>query len=327
MARQVLIADVIRIHDQYLKLPDTLPLVLADGYLFAHSDIFRNIRTNFLDLGYKYSSEPPFPYLGAPLLSLSKILKTRIVPFIDNVSILKEAITLNPSGIRRRHFLDGILGANYILHESAHCIAHSILIDDNSAPLDPRDRMFFSKTLLAEAFASACETMLATSFKNSPFNELVVGKSSYMPLMSPFKNVKNKIGQRKLLEFLTVSFLYSNFLYVGLSRFDLYQIFDFLEIDRDLLTRKSLSKEFTDIKKHAFRLSTVFRIDTTGLFFETLGYKEPITKLLNFDPIDFFTKHAEFRNQFNVLIDAAQMSGLFKKINLLTNRPELKRIA
>ena len=83
---------------------------------------FSNIRQISLSFGYKFKiNEKPLckNYRVLPLLSLQDILRTRTIPYIDNVSLLHSIVENQSEFSFAPGFLLANLKRNFILHESA----------------------------------------------------------------------------------------------------------------------------------------------------------------------------------------------------------------
>ena len=111
---------------KYTKISQCVPEAFADGYLYQTSTACKSIRDTFLNFGYRYSTKPPFPYHAGTFVSLQEILKTRIVPITNNVYWLEKIANeyeFDCTGELASYYVNG----SYVIHESAHCIAHHIL--------------------------------------------------------------------------------------------------------------------------------------------------------------------------------------------------------
>ena len=133
-----------------------------------------------MDDGYRFSCEPTrlwLSYLAHPLFCLPQVLSERCVPFVDNISTLRE---LRDSGLDMDlslAFMSGAFAKNSLLHEGGHCVAASVLLP-STLQADPTETSY--RHLLSEAFAfclyhfCACEAQTADALLGCVGNDIAI---------------------------------------------------------------------------------------------------------------------------------------------------------
>ncbi len=283
-ANRVKLQNLLRSHDQ-ASLPQSLPLSLGDGYLYEHSFIFRNIRNSLLHLRYALTNKDFCHYAVFPYGSLQSILEKKLVPYFDNVTVLKEIEANQPA----KFYCDEILmvKANHCLHESSHCIADEILkkADWQNTQLTS-DQMRIFQLIMAEAFANTVES-LANLVNDSNEAQLFYELNSHVThdreTESMFKTSNALLGYSRLYRFVYLSYLFSNCLLAQPNARTYQQILNFVISDGHLHPKPN---EFASLRKvfgHAYDLSFEFRTQTTGFYSALMGLKGNPQKLLQID--------------------------------------------
>jgi hypothetical protein len=136
---------------------------LGDAYLCEKNHCYRAMRQLALKHGAKLTCDhEPLSalYQCLPLLSLEEILDRNSIPYRDNVSPLRALVASGRDFDAPLDFLLSDFRRNYLLHESAHCLAHQLLCEGQPSralvALDPAG--FHLLSLVGEAFANSLET-------------------------------------------------------------------------------------------------------------------------------------------------------------------------
>lgn len=162
---QIGIGKLLWLDDEFI-CDQALPDVLGDRYLNVTNSVYSQVRRMFLSNGFRYSSESTRmwrDYGSMPLLMLQEILDSGVVPYKDNAITLKRISERSPSLELPVDQLLALLGHNYLLHESAHCISYrllSSLFGRSGALLADKDLYVFT-CILCEAFATLLERVAA----------------------------------------------------------------------------------------------------------------------------------------------------------------------
>lgn len=181
------LATLIWVDDQY-DSSQALRDCIGDRYLCAQNMIFAAVRAMFLSAGFQYSSDPSRlwrDYNNGSLFFLQDIIEERTVPYRDNLVTLKRVLARNPSLTISANNLINLVNRNYLLHESAHCIAHRCLSNCKLTGAGNSPALRFVLTaLLCEAFANTVE-QLAASFADSGTHVLYYRLNSYVQCRQP----------------------------------------------------------------------------------------------------------------------------------------------
>ena len=113
-----------------VSAPNALSDAFGDSYPYCHNPVYRNIRDATLALGYRFSAEDTAlwrDYQSLSLVALHRILSTKIVPYFDTANSLRRLIDANPQARLPPGLIAGNVKRNFAFHESAHCVAHSLM--------------------------------------------------------------------------------------------------------------------------------------------------------------------------------------------------------
>jgi len=150
----------------------------GDRYLCRSNVVFRKLRHLFFSLQFRYSTsngELGKDYAVLPLFMLTELLREGIVPVLSNVGVLQRLVSRQPEiQIPTRVFLD-TFQKNYLLHESAHCVAYSILSKRVTITADLEVILH----IVCEAYANAIER-IAASLADSPEHRVMFASNSYV---------------------------------------------------------------------------------------------------------------------------------------------------
>ena len=164
-ATGIKLTKLLWLDDEFL-CDNALQDVLGDRYLCSSNSMFARVRNLFLAYGFRFSSEPTRmwrDYGSMPLLMLQEMLDTGIVPYRDNAQTLRTISSRNPSFALPVNQLLSLLSRNYLLHESAHCVAFRLLSSDCgfSGGLNSDKSMYVFVCILCEAYANLVERLSA----------------------------------------------------------------------------------------------------------------------------------------------------------------------
>jgi hypothetical protein len=256
--------------------PDALADAFGDRYLCEHNAVFARVRRSALELGYHFSAEDtPLwrDYQVFALTTLHRILEERVIPYCDTRNAVERLLKSNRRIALPPAFVMSNLKANYAFHESAHCVAHSVLRRMETAlrAIAPNDReRFVLEAILAESFANTVETLGSLVRKMPLSDTLFYSLNSYMSpkqdRLAPLEEAGAKAG-----ELLRFALLF-------LASFEA----NLASADPEDSTRGRVAmagnccadqaEVVRTVTDAAFRLNLVFREKTTPGYFELLGY-------------------------------------------------------
>src|SRR5262245_33434155 len=116
-----LLSELLAHHDRFSRY-SSLPENLGDGFLCYFNPVYRNLREGFLALDGKFTDEDFCNYRTFKLAALPQILDANRVFVAENVSAFRAVETKRPGTFSHGDL--NFRAHNYLLHESAHCVAH-----------------------------------------------------------------------------------------------------------------------------------------------------------------------------------------------------------
>jgi hypothetical protein len=288
---------LLKVHDRNLP-PGSLRHCLGDGYLILHNLIYRKIRALALKYGFKFSQDTIIHYQSLPLAQLEKILRSKSIPYYDNVGAIREIIPPKVQiNILLKDFPD--FKNNNSFHESCHGVARTLrnsIITDHKKVLKTKKEEQRRAVLSAveEAFANTCE-QLSYAFCDDEYSKIFLPINNYQrPPKAVVSMIKSSIalyGFRTVFFTTLFSYIYSNCLYKKLDTQDLKKVRLYLvsqklisETEMDLsksVNRKKLKKLFDT----GLNLSLGFRLLTASFCAKIYGYKQNIFSLYENDPL------------------------------------------
>lgn len=287
-----------------LQKPSQNPLSLAynfgDEFLCTHNKIFRNIRTKALDLGYQFKPDRNDAYLALPLSQLDSILNSKIIPFVDNVSVLKEVESKIKAGAYWDEVCDN-LKKNHVFHESCHSVARDVINRTIGQDLN------VLSILLEESFSNTCE-LLSVIDVDSAGHMIFFEFNSYVCEFEERANLarcQSELEPKVMFQFFLLSYLHSNFLRDDLDDRVLGDVVAFLESQNQIskIEPKTL-KSLKVLSRISFRLNPRFRQVTTHFYLKLKGFNKPLDELLDFD---FFT---QIKNSSNYQLAIKELSEI-----------------
>jgi len=283
------IAKLIALHDGH-SCTHGLAHSLGDGYLYTHNKVFANVRDVVRARAFVFSRRHTTlwrEYNVISLLCLQSILDGRVVPYCDNVSPLRGVVSRSsslglPSSVMR--FLLGNLRRNYLLHESAHCIAHDVLqqIDARGSYVDKKTIVL--DNLFAESFANATETF-AASLLETTAEKFFFNLSSFMSYLPAVKEAARRLGSKYglhgIFKIICFSYFLANLRYEEvtpeMSDQCVSLLLDAADLDED--DKQSLAVLF----ENSLKLNQKFREETAAVYFGFLGCHDEFAALHRFD--------------------------------------------
>lgn len=255
---------------------------IGDRFLYRHNALFANVRDAALSFGYCFSSEDTplwrdYHYLS--LLSLNQILSSKTIPYCDNGKTLQRLIQQRPALALPPRFITANVMGNHAFHEAAHCVAHSLL-RQNEARLNVRMRSeeerFVLEAILAESFANTVE-MLGMTLQSSASHTVFYALNSYMPSSKRRKTLLDRarmeLGENLRFVLLFLSYFEANLTSAAPTHMTYQVIAEAAGCPTD---QTGLAKEVTDV---GFLLNVGFRDNTTPVYLGVLGCADAYTAL------------------------------------------------
>jgi hypothetical protein len=279
--------------------------------LYTHNKVFANVRDVVRARGFDFSRRHTNlwrEYNVISLLCLQSILDGRVVPYCDNVTPLRAMASRSASlGLPRSvmRFLLGNLRRNYLLHESAHCIAHDVIqqIDARGSRVDKKNLVL--DNLFAESFANATETF-AASLLETTAEKFFFQVSSFMSYLSAVKEAAQQLGSKYglhgLFKIICFSYFLANLRYEEVTPRMLDQGVSLLldgggELEE--LDKQSLAVLF----ENSLKLNEKFREETAAVYFGFLGCHDEFAELHRFDVFADSYRLSRYLDILNVLTD------------------------
>ncbi len=255
--------------------------VFGDRCLYSTNSIFRNIRNQVIQRGYRFSANSNHLYESLPLTQLEVIHKTKTIPYTPNRQAV-EFVVQRASDSTWEEIADGFRRC-FVFHESCHAVARIEIHNFKShLPMNNSELTFLS--LLEESFANTCE-LLGIIECNTPATVAYYEANSYTALLESrhdLLQLQKEIGQSKFFRFIQLSYLMSCFLRSELGEKDFRNVLLLAQVEcQDVRLRKRLKS----VSNIAFTLDRRFREVTTRLHLRINGLR---TDLDQMNPLEFF---------------------------------------
>jgi hypothetical protein len=276
----------------------TLPGNLGDGYLLEHNPVYRAVREESIGAGFRFSPKRFHDYDVLPLTQLPRILKSRTIPYRDNVRPLVEVERRAPGALDWDQIPK--LRPNHVFHESAHALARTITRRHLGRPRGERELAL--QLLLEESFANAVES-LANVYAESPLHNEFLYKNSYiMEKPAIREKIRKALAAHPVetaLKTLILSFLHANFV----QTHDASRAWSRI---KPLLPAKGLAV-LRPVFRIGFDLDPRFTLFTNAFCLRLEGIKTELLDLLDFDFVEYFVKrdaHSRALDQLSLAIIA-----------------------
>jgi len=277
------LAELLAVHRQF-QTPLSLPGNLGDGFLFIHNPVFRNIREEYCRRGFSFTQENLHQYCSFPLMCLDEILDSRKIPYLDNVVWVEKLVSVRDFTLTELKRSE--LKFNYVFHESAHFIAHSVFFGEAHLKNVPKTKDSLLRILAGEAFANTVEAIsasLAQGEIDSYFLDANCHFRSNEKEVATILRAAKKLGFEPVFRILFAAFLYSNYMHENLSKRELGRIARFAKVPErgvGILARIGL------------QLSEQFRGTTTHFHLIKIGFPVDLAPLLKGDPLEIAASSA-----------------------------------
>jgi hypothetical protein len=289
------LAEAILVHRQFSA---GLKRNLGDGFLLHWNPIYRNIREAYLARGFTFTEKNIADYFSFPLMALDEILTIGKIPYRANSLWLEKIERLAPKKFTLTEIKRSELQFNYLFHESAHFIAHSVFFGKRSMRLLPKNADTILKILLGESFANTSEALSAALIQGE------IG-SFFLDANCHFRSSEKEVsailafakgqGFPATAKVLLAAFLYANYMYEELPELKLRRIRKFAGLPNSISIKK--------LAKIGLQLSEQFRVTTTQFHLAKLGFPFDLRSLMKLDPVDKISNDKKLNGQVQQLID------------------------
>lgn len=252
------LSRLLELHRKNVTAPGVLPKAFGDGYLCVKNRNYRVARERALKLGFRFSTEQNDAYRSLPLSQLETVLKNKVIPYIDNTSVLAAIEKKIPGKTEWVQISDNLKG-NSVFHESCHAWAHSRL-----QGVDPALRM-----LIEESFAN-CSELLSILDADDQAHRHFLELNSYVYMLEDrvhLMNAEKAVGFAALSRWMLLSYLHANYLRETVDFDRMLNLSLGSGQGVDTKTRKNLRI----LTKIAFELNPRFRELTTKFHFNLVG--------------------------------------------------------
>jgi hypothetical protein len=283
----VKISSLLELNRKFSTAPGALATCFGDGFLLVHNSVYRGLRERALGAGFGFSTKQNDAYRALPLSQLDTILKTKIIPYIDNVSVLDELEAQIPKMTVWADISDNFKG-NSVFHESCHAVARGF-VDQLAVKIQQETNGDLVSTrvlaiLLEESFANTCE-LLSIIDAGDAAHRIFIELNSYAYMIDDrvhLSNAAKDIGLGPLTKFILLMYVHSNFLRELTDR----------DFDRSLVLAMGtggpsidpkIKKSLRQLAKVAFKLNPRFREVTTRFYLRLSGIQIEVAALSGFD--------------------------------------------
>lgn len=287
-------------HQKY-TVPESLHDNVGDGYLLKHNLIYRHIRSAAIQMKVGYSSQRFHDYDVLPLTQLPKILEENTVPYLPNVNALLEIEEKVPDHFELNDTPP--LRANYVHHETAHCLARMIRIEhiqEKGGKSLESQRELALLIMLEEAFANASESMLSAFSDGGLHDDFLLRNTYIFESPATRKNMKalmKLIGLQATFKTVLISFLFANFQKEKATSAELKRVMAIIFKDDPSRFVKLGDRDFNLLRQvfqGGFDLDPQFTIRTNGFCLQLMGITANPKTLFSFDFLKNFENDSRY---------------------------------
>jgi hypothetical protein len=242
----------------------------GDSFLLKQNRIYRNIRTATLNAGFSFTTQNNEDYLALSLTQLENILKSKKIPYFDNVNALVKLEQQHPQVGSWDDIFEN-LRRNFHFHESCHAVARNLQL---TAFKDLDDDILLR--LIEESFANTCE-LLAVVDAEKTADRIFFEINSYTALFELkelIQQLVDALGFEKLFSIVMLSYLHSNHLHNSLKEPLFKEILMASAANNLIENNISLQKKLNELLKYCFYLDENFRQVATGFYLKLSTKKQ-----------------------------------------------------
>jgi hypothetical protein len=242
----------------------------GDSFLLKQNRIYRNIRTATLNAGFSFTTQNNEDYLALSLTQLENILKSKKIPYFDNVNALVKLEQQHPQVGSWDDIFEN-LRRNFHFHESCHAVARNLQL---TAFKDLDDDILLR--LIEESFANTCE-LLAVVDAEKTADRIFFEINTYTALFELkelIQQLVDALGFEKLFSIVMLSYLHSNHLHNSLKEPLFKEILMASAANKLIENNISLQKKLNELLKYCFYLDENFRQVATGFYLKLSTKKQ-----------------------------------------------------
>lgn len=278
-----------------------VPYALGDSYLFNRNRIYRNLRIQLKDAGFRIEKDNG-RYFVFGLILLNEMIDQKVIYSLDNVWAVEKLESMRPDFFSAKHVFAMGLRGNYMSHESSHLLSEIVWRQYSATTEMQSHQAQVMRHLLSEAFANTVDSLLYLESRGDALGELFLAFNSYYgrvhrkEVAEAMAEISNQVGFGKLVQVLVLSYLIANFGYYRATRFHLDGILSLLNIS-------SLRHAVKPIFEDAMGLNKVFVAITNQVYLNAAGFDGDIQQITDFNPFDFLESHDSMWQIFSDLTD------------------------
>ncbi len=249
--------------------------------------VYRRIRDGAIAQGYRFASSRFASYDAFPLSALPAIHQHRKIPFIDNVTVLRQIARANDQIELVPDFL--LLKRNFVFHESAHACAHQRLKAVTwSTPTDStlrRERGEALRCLVEESFANTCD-LFAAANGSTQADTLFIEVNSYASVQKIFDHQPRRLAPSlsvTLFGTLFLSFLHANYLFRTLEEPEFLRAHAFVKSLFNSSTNSADTRTLRAVFQRGLNLNPAARVIAGDFYFKAVGFRYRLERLTDFD--------------------------------------------
>jgi hypothetical protein len=260
--------------------PMGLADALGDRYLCAHNSVFAGLRAAVRQRGYSFSCSDTDlcrDYQTFPLMSLDRLLSGKVIPYRDSANTLRRLAARYPDMALSAGFIAGNLAPNRAFHESAHCVAHTILNPLRGGSSMPESLHLTVEALFAEAFANTVETLGTLAAGNPIADQIFYNLNSYINRTEKqtvaLTRARSLVGEDVRFRILFLSYFEANISDQPADPVVIERVRGAVGVSAEI------AEAVRELVEVGFGLNRGFRENTTPAFFAYMGYQKEYAEL------------------------------------------------
>lgn len=282
-----------------------LKLNVGDHILYERNAMFRKIRDTFFDLGFGYTTVDSLNYFSNKLGALDKMKKLGVIPYLPNNRGLKQIEKANPGMFKLEDIHKLQIKWNPVNHESCHLIfsyyCSKMLF--RGQPKSSRETILLAQ--FEESFTDTVEIFLQLK-KVTALEQFAIYFNSYIYvtlekrrlLLQALDKSNGEFEFAKVLMLLTI---WAHFLNEKLDLSTYLMIAKFLSIEPEVFKKQYpynvCCSIFSVVLPPAI---SSFRTGVAEFYFKSQGFKGPLNRILDFNPIKLLLEN---REEYTILLE------------------------
>jgi hypothetical protein len=308
----------------------SLPDNLGDGFLLARNEVFRNVRMGALESGFRFSAASYPAHRAFPLSTLDDFLGRKVIPYVDNVSVLEDLARRSKMVFLETDF--EMLAKNYAFHEAAHACARTIH-ERNAAT--PTRRMRVLRMMVEEAFANTVE-VFACHEMDSRLHAAFLAYNSYALPVVPacVRRARVKRAERAFrFGVVLLSYVHAHFLYRELGARELERSVRFVlratgaSLPGAEAARRALMQSLGRMFGIGLTLNPVARVLTTEFYCRLHRLGRDVARVVDFDFMEMLEHDEAMAASVAQMIALAVAPRSAGRVVASSNRVRARRVS